>query len=132
MRLVGWLGWLFKETDPTNPLSGTRVKIFEFDQNRVSNTAPTIGQFHPREKPGSPYIYIDSANYSTASVGTCDAASPVLTQTHFKSCVLGSTKNGTLMTTFQIFGKARVEISRRVKRVHHELQTQKQSRLYAC
>ena len=59
--LVGWLAGYSK--DPTNPLSGTRVKIFEFDQNRVSNTAPTIGQFHPREKPGSPYIYIDSANY---------------------------------------------------------------------
>lgn len=74
--LVGWLGGYTK--NPTDPLDllgagDPRVKIFEFDQNRVSNTAPTIGQFHPREKTGSPYIYIDSANYSTASFGTCDA-----------------------------------------------------------
>ena len=55
--LVGWLAGYSK--DPTNPLSGTRVKLFEFDQNRVT----TSNQFHPREKPGSPYIYIDSANY---------------------------------------------------------------------
>ena len=61
--LVGWLAGYSK--DPTNPLSETRVKIFEFDQNRVSNTAPTTGQFHPRKKPGSPYIYIDNANYGT-------------------------------------------------------------------
>ena len=67
--LVGWLGGYTK--NPTDPLdlSGAgdpRVKIFEFDQNRVSNTAPTIGQFHPREKPGSPYIYIDNTNYGTS------------------------------------------------------------------
>ena len=63
--LVGWLGGYSRNpTDPLNPPS-SRVKIFEFDQNRVSDTAPTIGQFHPREKPGSPYIYIDNANYGT-------------------------------------------------------------------
>ena len=66
--LVGWLGGYTK--NPTDPLDllgagDPRVKIFEFDQNRVSNTAPTIGQFHPREKPGSPYIYIDNMNYGT-------------------------------------------------------------------
>jgi type II secretory pathway pseudopilin PulG len=55
--LVGWLAGYSK--DPRAPLSGTRVKLFEFDQNRVT----TASQFHPREKPGSPYIYIDSANY---------------------------------------------------------------------
>ena len=56
-----WLAGYSK--DPTDPLVDPKVKLFDFDQNRVSNTAPTIGQFHPREKQGSPYIYIDSANY---------------------------------------------------------------------
>ena len=62
--IVGWLAGYSK--DPTNPLSGTRVQIFEFDQNRVSKTGPTTGQFHPRKKPGSPYIYIDNGNYGTS------------------------------------------------------------------
>jgi type II secretory pathway pseudopilin PulG len=65
--LVGWLGGYSK--NPTQPLGTPRVKLFDFDQNRVT----TANQFHPREKTGSPYVYIDSANYSTASFGTCDA-----------------------------------------------------------
>ena len=34
------------------------MKRFEFDETRVSS-----GQFYPTDKPGSPYIYIDSGNY---------------------------------------------------------------------
>ncbi len=52
-----WLAGYSK--NPTNPLVAPRVRLFDFDQNRVT----TSSQFHPREKPGSPYIYIDSANY---------------------------------------------------------------------
>ena len=54
--LVGWLGGYSK--NPINPLGNPRVKLFDFDQNRVN-----ANQFHPIEKQGSPYIYIDSANY---------------------------------------------------------------------
>ena len=56
--LHDWLQGYSK--NPTAPRSSTPlVKLFEFDQNRVT----TGNQFHPSEKPGSPYIYIDSANY---------------------------------------------------------------------
>ncbi|MDB4365777.1 prepilin-type N-terminal cleavage/methylation domain-containing protein [Pirellulales bacterium] len=55
--LVGWLGGYSK--NPTNPLALPRVKLFEFDQNRVTST----NQFHPREKLGSPYRYVNSAQY---------------------------------------------------------------------
>lgn len=60
--LVGWLGGYTKNpTDPLDLLGANipRVRIFEFDQNRVT----AASQFHPREKTGSPYIYIDASNY---------------------------------------------------------------------
>ena len=74
------VGWLVGYSDiPTNPmgieggsgggrqLSGvTKKKLFDFDSSRVSGN-----QFTAPGKPGSPYIYIDSASYpiydSTAS-----------------------------------------------------------------
>ena len=55
--LTLWLAGYSK--NPKNPLSGTRAKRFDFDQNRVT----TSGQFYPTDKPGSPYIYIDASNY---------------------------------------------------------------------
>ena len=55
--LHDWLQGYSK--NPTAPRSATPlVKLFDFDQNRVN-----ADQFHPIEKQGSPYIYIDSANY---------------------------------------------------------------------
>ena len=57
--LHDWLQGYSK--NPTAPRSATPlVKLFDFDQNRIN-----ANQYHPREKPGSPYIYIDNANYGT-------------------------------------------------------------------
>ena len=61
--LVGWLGGYTKNpTDPLDLLGAKipRVKLFDFDQTRV-----TSNQYHPADKPGSPYIYIDKAYYGT-------------------------------------------------------------------
>ena len=54
--LVGWLGGYSR--NPMNPLSGDRVKLFDFDQNRVDSN-----QYHPTDKPGSPYKYISKDQY---------------------------------------------------------------------
>ena len=66
--LFGWLTGYAE--DATNPLAaypaGTpdsqktlkRKKLFDFDTARIKN-----GMFHAPNKPGSPYIYIDSAHY---------------------------------------------------------------------
>ncbi len=58
--LYYWLEGYTK--NPTSPVqSGDRVKLFDFDQTRV-----TAGnQYHPADKNGSPYIYIDASNYGT-------------------------------------------------------------------
>ena len=46
--------------NPTAPRSSSPlVKLFEFDQKRVT----TGNQYIPADKPGSPYIYIDTSNY---------------------------------------------------------------------
>ena len=70
------VGWLTGYTDePTNPMgikanSGggeslglPKKKLFDFDTSRVSDVLPAGKQFAPPSKPGSPYIYIDSASY---------------------------------------------------------------------
>ena len=86
--LVGWLRGY--SDDPTNPMgivsgSGggqslpgvTKKKLFDFDEARVTALAAGA-QFAPPNKPGSPYIYIDSANYANlpylaASLGVAGA-----------------------------------------------------------
>jgi hypothetical protein len=66
--------WLYGfSDDPTAPLTGgARSKLFDFDQARITNathasSVPSIpaGQYYPSGKLGSPYIYIDSASYTT-------------------------------------------------------------------
>ena len=59
--LVGWLGGY--SSNPVDPLGGIRKKLFDFDQSRV-----TAGnQYHPSGKAGSPYVYVDAANYGGSS-----------------------------------------------------------------
>jgi len=76
--LVGWLRGY--SDDPTNPMgivsgSGggqslpgvTKKKLFDFDEARVMALAAGA-QFAPPNKPGSPYIYIDSGSYANGSL----------------------------------------------------------------
>jgi len=63
--LVFWLGGF--TDDPTDPLAITntslkRKKLFDFDQSRIRSN-----QYAPREKPGSPYIYIPASQYAAAT-----------------------------------------------------------------
>ena len=57
--LYKWLSG-YASDDPTNPLNpnGKPKKMFDFDATRVASN-----QFTAPSKPGSPYIYIDSAHY---------------------------------------------------------------------
>lgn len=62
--LVAWLqGYT---NDPQNPVTGTatgglRRKLFDFDQSRTGTTA----WYWVKDKPDSPFIYIDSGNYGS-------------------------------------------------------------------
>jgi prepilin-type N-terminal cleavage/methylation domain-containing protein len=63
--MVSWLGGY--TADPTLPLtSGTRKRLFDFDQARIS---ATLG-YAPSGKPNSPYIYIDSSRYFDTATST--------------------------------------------------------------
>lgn len=104
--LFGWLSGYAE--DATNPLAaypaGTpesqktlkRKKLFDFDTTRIKNA-----MFHPPSKPGSPYIYIDSANYSGGPFAT--PAGPYDT-------VRDAAGNAFNPETFQIFSAGRDEI----------------------
>jgi len=75
--LVTWLrGYTDNPTDPLaiGPSPSPRKKLFDFDEARVNGST----EFTPPNKPGSPYIYIDSANYANlpylaASLGVAGA-----------------------------------------------------------
>ena len=57
--------------DPTNPLTGTRRKLFDFDQSRLTEQvvqSSTISIYYPSGKTNSPYVYIDIAQYDTVGV----------------------------------------------------------------
>ncbi|MFM8890672.1 MAG: type II secretion system protein [Planctomycetia bacterium] len=59
--LAFWLSGYTK--DPSAPLTnGARTKLFDFDTSRVD---AATGAYYPRGRSGSPYIYIDSNNYSS-------------------------------------------------------------------
>jgi len=65
--LVIWLsGYTSDPTDPVavNNTSLQRKKLFDFDQSRVSGF-----QYAPPTKPGSPYIYVNSATYAVPPTG---------------------------------------------------------------
>ena len=62
VALKGWLGGYSK--NPVDPLGDPRVKLFDFDQKRVTSS----NEFYPTGKPNSPYIYIDKANYGTSFI----------------------------------------------------------------
>ena len=75
------VGWLTGYTDePINPMgikadSGGGVslglpkkKLFDFDTSRVSDISPAGKQFAPPNKPGSPYVYVDSASYGVSGL----------------------------------------------------------------
>jgi prepilin-type N-terminal cleavage/methylation domain-containing protein len=59
------LYWLEGYTgSPTQPLTGgNRKKLFDWDASRMD---VSTGAYHPTGKPGSPYVYINSAKYGTA------------------------------------------------------------------
>jgi prepilin-type N-terminal cleavage/methylation domain-containing protein len=64
LNSLGW--WLGGYSDdPTRPVSGTnRKKLYDFDRSRLDSTQ-TI--YYPAGKPSSPYIYINSSVYSSAT-----------------------------------------------------------------
>jgi type II secretory pathway pseudopilin PulG len=72
--LVTWLrGYT---TNPASPISpdSDRKKLYDFDTSRISGSS-----YRPSNKPGSPFIYIDSAHYTTNAGGTLAVANVALT-----------------------------------------------------
>lgn len=60
--LVSWLGGF--SSNPAFPLTGgSRKKLFDFEQGRVSTDPLTSNFYTPSGKRNAPYIYIDSAHY---------------------------------------------------------------------
>ena len=59
------LYWLEGYTgNPVAPITGgTRKKLYDWDVARMNSMT---GAYFPAGKPGSPYVYIDAANYGTA------------------------------------------------------------------
>jgi len=68
--IVFWMSG-YNTDNPIAPLSGNRKRLFDFDAARVS-----AGQFTAPSKPGSPYIYIDSAHYDIYDATASAPAGP--------------------------------------------------------
>ena len=62
--LVRWLRGY--SSNPVDPVGIGRKKIFDFDESRVTSA----DEYHPTDKPGSPYIYINSDAYFLARTTT--------------------------------------------------------------
>jgi prepilin-type N-terminal cleavage/methylation domain-containing protein len=60
--LTTWLAGF--TTDPQSPLIGKRQKLYDFDNARINATSQA---YTPSGKPGSHFIYIDSARYLTVN-----------------------------------------------------------------
>ena len=60
-----WLsGFTDLPTDPLGVVAGTkRIKLYDFDQARLNQA--TL-EYHPSQKPGSPYLFIPASQYSLA------------------------------------------------------------------
>jgi prepilin-type N-terminal cleavage/methylation domain-containing protein len=64
--LVSWLGGY--SSNPAQPLTGgSRKKLFDFEQGRISTDPLTLNFYTPSGKRNAPYIYIDSAHYALFS-----------------------------------------------------------------
>ena len=86
--------WLYGYNgNPTLPIfystaSGTaaRQKLYDFDTTRISGTSGSFQVFYAPNKPGSPYVYINSTLYTTgswpASAATYQVASSSGTTTY--------------------------------------------------
>jgi len=69
-----------EDTNGNLMLDNNRKKLFDFDVTRVTNF-----EYHPSGKPGSPYIYIPSSNYSSYAYGAPPAPALNLPRAHFNS-----------------------------------------------
>ena len=72
--LVTWLGGY--TSNPASPISPDtdRKKLYDFDRSRISGSS-----YRPSNKPGSPFIYVDSAHYTTGAGPTLAIANVALT-----------------------------------------------------
>jgi prepilin-type N-terminal cleavage/methylation domain-containing protein len=72
--LVTWLsGYTNNPASPISP-DRDRKKLYDFDRSRISGSS-----YRPSNKPGSPFIYVDSAHYTTGAGATLAVATVALT-----------------------------------------------------
>jgi len=94
--IAGWLGGY--SADPTKPVSaGNRKKLYDFDRSRL-DSSQTI--YYPAGKPGSPYIYINSALYTS---GTWPGATVSYTVGANTYSVVANTYAPQIRTGFEYF-----------------------------
>jgi len=67
--------WLYGYTDdPTSPLSpaSDRKVLYDFDRSRINSA----GAYAPPQKPGSPYLYVNSSLYNLSGMAYTGGSSP--------------------------------------------------------
>ena len=72
--IVRWLGGF--TSNPLSPIvpEADRKRLYDFDTSRISSS-----DYHPSKKPNAPFIYVDSAHYTTGSGPTLAVANVALT-----------------------------------------------------